>query len=185
MTEFPNWFEGIQANFDWLVPRHPLRVLQIGVYTGDATMWLLANRDVQLMHDVDTWLGGGVNAPYETIDFSAVEAYYDSRIEGHGNVEKFKMTSDQYFAEEREIEPHFNFVYIDGDHSARQTALDALNAWPLLDVGGIMAFDDYLWTSGVDGWHEPKRGIEAVLHLCAGRYQMLCENYQIWILKTA
>jgi hypothetical protein len=33
----------------------------------------------------------------------------------------------------------------DGSHRARDVLEDAVLSWPLLKVGGIMLFDDYLW----------------------------------------
>jgi hypothetical protein len=64
MTNYPNWFA---VSGEWYFKRHlspvedrRLNALQIGAYTGDATVWLLEN---YLLHpsstltDVDTWKG--------------------------------------------------------------------------------------------------------------------------------
>jgi predicted O-methyltransferase YrrM len=37
----------------------------------------------------------------------------------------------------------FDFIYIDGDHTAKGTISDAIRAFSLLKEGGIMIFDDY------------------------------------------
>jgi predicted O-methyltransferase YrrM len=177
---FPNWFQTQQHFFERNVPNTNLRVLQIGTYTGDATEWLLNNRDVISIADVDTWEGSEEDA-HHSIDFSSVEEYYDSRFSNNEKVHKFKSTSDKFFIEWPLTT--YNFIYIDGDHTAIQTALDGLNAFRLLEPGGVMAFDDYQWTAGGEGFLIPKRGVEAVLSVCTGKYELIDSGYQIWIKK--
>lgn len=174
---FPNWFKDVEKYFRH-VPKVPLRVLQIGTYTGDATEWLLNNRTIERINDVDTWQGS-VEVDHESIDFSEVEKYYDSRITDD-RVTKFKMTSDEFFIVN---EMSYNFIYIDGDHTASQTALDGLNAFKWLETGGVMAFDDYLWNYNGNPFLEPKRGVDAVLEVCKGQYVLIESGYQVWIHK--
>ncbi len=72
---FPNWFKDTEKYFRH-VPIEPLRVLQIGAYTGDATEWLINNREIEYLDDVDTWKGSQESA-HDLIDFIAVENFYD------------------------------------------------------------------------------------------------------------
>lgn len=174
---FPNWFKDVEKYFRH-TPTEPLRVLQIGTYTGDATEWLLKNRKIERISDVDTWQGS-VEVGHQSIDFSEVEKYYDSRITDD-RVMKFKMTSDEFFLVN---EMSYNFIYIDGDHTASQTALDGLNAFKWLETGGVMAFDDYLWNYNGNPFLEPKRGVDAVLEVCRGQYTLIESGYQVWIKK--
>jgi hypothetical protein len=178
----PNWFENVSHFFEAYVPQGPLRVLQIGTYTGDATKWLLDNRDIERIDDVDTW-GGSDEEQHRTLDFKSVEDVYDSRFKDNSKVHKFKMTSDEFFTSWPEEVPTYNFIYIDGDHTALQTALDGLNAFKLLEVGGIMAFDDYGWGYGGKPFLEPKRGVDAFLSICEGEVKCIASGYQVWIAK--
>ena len=174
---FPNWFKSVEKYFRH-VPNVPLRALQIGTYTGDATEWLLDNCEIEYLDDVDTWEGSEEKA-HDSIDFTSVEDYYDSRFKDP-RITKNKMTSDEFFNL-----PHrtYNFIYIDGDHTALQTALDGLNAFKLLEKGGVMAFDDYLWNYNGDPFLEPKRGVDAFLAVCEGQYTIIESGYQLWIEK--
>jgi predicted O-methyltransferase YrrM len=174
---FPNWFKSVEKYFRH-VPNVPLRALQIGTYTGDATEWLLDNCEIEYLDDVDTWEGSEEKA-HDAIDFTSVEDYYDSRFKDP-RITKNKMTSDEFFNL-----PHrtYNFIYIDGDHTALQTALDGLNAFKLLEKGGVMAFDDYLWNYNGDPFLEPKRGVDAFLAVCEGQYTIIESGYQLWIEK--
>jgi hypothetical protein len=174
---FPNWFKDVEKYFRH-VPNEPLRALQIGTYTGDATEWLLSNREIQYLHDVDTW-GGSEEVAHESLDFNSVESYYDSRF-NDTRIYKYKMTSDDYFASNKS---QFNFIYIDGDHTALQTSLDGLNAFRLLESGGVMAFDDYLWNYNGNRFLEPKRGVDGFLEVCKDQYTVIESGYQMWIKK--
>jgi predicted O-methyltransferase YrrM len=174
---FPNWFKDVEKYFRH-VPNEPLRALQIGTYTGDATEWLLNNREIQYLHDVDTW-GGSEEIAHESLDFNSVESYYDSRF-NDTRIYKYKMTSDDYFASNKS---QFNFIYIDGDHTALQTSLDGLNAFRLLESGGVMAFDDYLWNYNGNRFLEPKRGVDGFLEVCKDQYTVIESGYQMWIKK--
>ena len=176
---FPNWFKDVEKYFRH-VPKVPLRVLQIGTYTGDATQWLLDNREVEYIDDVDTW-SGSEETDHKTINFQSVEEFYDSRFKDNTKVTKFKMTSDEFFPAGSGVK--YNFIYIDGDHTALQTALDGLNAFKVLESGGVMAFDDYEWNYNGDSYLEPKRGVDAFLAVCKGRYRLLEVGYQVWIQK--
>ena len=174
---FPNWFKDVEKYFRH-VPKEKLRVLQVGAYTGDATTWLLNNRDIERIHDVDTWKGSE-EKDHESLDFKSVEEYYDSRTTDI-RVVKCKMMSDEFF---NINDKTFNFIYIDGDHTALQTALDGLNAFKVLEPGGVMAFDDYLWNYNGDPYLEPKRGVDAFLEVCRGRYSLIEVGYQVWVQK--
>lgn len=174
---FPNWFKDVEKYFRH-VPNEPLRVLQIGTYTGDATEWLLDNHEIEYIDDVDTWEGSQEKA-HDSIDFMSVEDYYDSRFKDP-RITKNKMTSDEFFNRPFRT---YNFIYIDGDHTALQTALDGLNAFKLLESGGVMAFDDYLWNYNGNPFLEPKRGVDAFLSVCKDQYYLIESGYQVWIKK--
>ena len=176
---FPNWFQNVSPYFDRKCPNVPLRALQIGTYTGDATEWLLINRDIEYLYDVDTWQGSE-EVQHETMDFLSVEQYYDSRFSGNPKIIKQKMTSDEFFNQNTKT---FNFIYIDGNHTALQTALDGFNAFKCLEPGGVIAFDDYLWAEGGKPFLEPMRGVNAFMQVCEGEMFCLEDGYQMWFVK--
>lgn len=176
----PNWFWIAEPYFASVTFSAPLRVLQIGVFSGDATEWLLKNRNIESIDDVDTW-EGGPDHDGMAIDFAEVERMYDTRMAGEDRVVKHKTTSDLFFASNNKT---YNFIYIDGDHTAIQTALDALNSWRVLEVGGVLAFDDYQWGHpDLERKDMPKDGIDAFLHTVRGQYSVVLSGYQVWVRK--
>lgn len=187
MTEYPNWFEQTAiANFkNYLLPfagRKDLNFLQVGAYTGDASKWLLENvltHESSRLTDVDTWRGSD-EIIHKEFDWSDVEETYDKKMEPFGDrVTKVKSDSVAFLR----TAPFFafDFIYIDGDHTALGVFSDAVGAWPLLKPYGIMAFDDYKWESGQSPEHEPKKGIDKFLQFCDGSYSTMIVNNQYWV----
>lgn len=184
---FPNWFDGQRYNFEehltHLAGQPDLRFLQIGAYTGDASVWLCENiltDPTCVLIDVDTWTGSD-EEEHTRIDFEKVLTYYESRIVRYQKVVRLKMTSDKYFA--GEIAAQFDFIYIDGDHTAAQVARDAESAWKLVKSGGILAFDDYLWGQDLPPETTPKPAIDEFLRKHTGEYDQLVDSYQVWLRK--
>jgi predicted O-methyltransferase YrrM len=72
------------------------------------------------------------------------------------SVRKLKKSSTQALAEimARQEAP-FDLIYVDGSHRAPDVLADAVLAFQLLRVGGIMIFDDYLWRLEPDGRQDP------------------------------
>lgn len=190
MVTYPNWFDSTgRTNFaNYLLPyagKKNLRFLQVGAFTGDASKWLLDNvltHEGCTLTDVDTWRGSNETV-HEEFDWSDVEETYDAKVKGYGDkVIKVKADSTEFLR----TQPFFSydFIYIDGDHTALGAFADAVGAWPLLKPYGIMAFDDYTWTSGQSPEHEPKKGIDTFLKVAEGSYNVMIKNSQLWVRST-
>ena len=182
---FPNWFDSQRHNFEKhltpLAGQPNLKFLQIGVYTGDASVWLCENiltDRTSYLYDVDTW-AGSAEQEHEQINFDQVFEYYEERIGIFKSTIRLKMTSDEYFAGKNES--RFDFIYIDGDHTSHQVGKDAENAWKLLKPGGIVAFDDYRWGEDLKPELTPKPAIDRFLAKYTGEYKLLSKDYQVWI----
>ncbi len=117
------------------------RFLQIGAYTGAATLWLHSRFPEAEIHDVDTWTGSPLH-PEQCSDrkWEEVTSTYFSRVKDIAQIIPHICTSNDFFASGY---VDFDFIYIDGDHSTEQVWRDALGAWSHLRLGGIIAFDDY------------------------------------------
>jgi hypothetical protein len=84
MTEYVNWFANDgQKNFYMHLLRNfagkPIRSLQIGAYTGDASVWLYENlltHPESVLIDVDTWEGSDEPVHHQ-MNWSTVENLYD------------------------------------------------------------------------------------------------------------
>lgn len=183
MSNFPDWSHICINNSEKYLPKDVHKVLQVGVWTGDYTQWLLDNREIELIDDVDIWKEGGDGFyGYNEFNFGEVEKYYDSRFQSNPKVNKYKMTSDKFFAS-KEVEEVYDFAFIDGSHATVQTTLDGLNGYRFLKVGGTLVFDDYQWAMEEDTWLRPKTGIDALLFLLDGRVELIHKEHQVWLKK--
>jgi hypothetical protein len=85
---------------------------------------------------------------------------------------------------------YFDFSYVDGSHQAPDVICDAILAFKLLRVGGVMAFDDYLWAenlpTGIDPIRCPKPAIDAFTNLYCRKVRILqAPLYQLYMQKVA
>ena len=190
MTDYPNWFNvTAKANFErFLLPeagKPNLNYLQLGAFTGDASVWLLDNiltHEYSSLTDVDTWEGAENEPIQEEMNFADVYATYVSKV-NHRNSQHYIMTSQEYLLAQK-LSKGFDFIYVDAHHTAASAFLDSELSWPLLKSQGILAIDDYEWLhpDGVD-IHAPKLGIHMFLDRHTGEYDELVRNQQVWIRK--
>lgn len=186
MINYPNWFSGTASfyfskNLKDLAGKD-LNCLQIGAYTGDATEWLmkniLTNPDSHLT-DVDTWEGSD-EAIHLSLDWISVEEVYDRRSANYKNLTKFKGTSDSFFKTNID---KFDFIYVDGDHTALSVLKDGINSIESLNPGGIIVFDDYTWKSGKGPIYDPKQSIDALYNAYALQFNIIDTGDQLWLKK--
>ena len=191
MANYPNWFAQIaQANFEFFLAdekgRKGLSYLQLGAFTGDASVWLLENvltGEDCILFDVDTW-EGAPNEPVQTeMDFDDVFNTYRSKTDQYKK-RIFKKCTTQDFLLEYNFLKKYDFIYVDAHHTSASAFLDSELSWPLLKPNGILAVDDYEWQHP-DGnpIHAPKLGIDMFLDRHVGEYETLAINSQVWLRK--
>jgi hypothetical protein len=78
----------------------------------------------------------------------------------------------------------FDFVYVDGSHSADEVLADAVMAFGLLKKNGYMIFDDYLWKEAADALDRPKMSIDAFVNMFQKHIEVKMINYQFVIQKV-
>jgi len=191
---FPNFFKAVGADEFFarnlgMYAGQPLKCLQIGAYTGDATEWLFQNiltHSDATLTDVDPWTGSDEPVHHQ-LNWKSVEDTYLERHQDKidsGKLKVFRGTSDEFFNSE-EGKSGFHFIYIDGNHEAAQVLKDGLNAIYRVGIGGIVAFDDYLWTLGKGLWADPKPAIEAIYQCHSNKFELIDKGEQIWLRRTS
>ena len=181
--EYPNWFDlTAKANFEKYFPKKEgLVALQLGVYTGDASLWMLQNVSDIKLTDVDTWQGSD-EEQHKTMDFEDVYKTYQDKIKDYTVYVK-RSTTTNYLVQQYGSGEVFDFIYIDADHTTVAVLMDAELSWPLLKSGGVMAFDDYTWGTELPPELAPALGIDLFLARHEGEYDILVVNGQVWIQK--
>lgn len=193
MAQYPDWFSTSPAihlfthSLGEFVDK-PTKFLQIGAYTGDASRWLLDNvltHPEATLTDVDTWEGSDEQA-HHVLDWSEVEQHYTSRVSteiSSGKLRKIKSTSAEYFTN---FDDMYDFIYVDGDHTGIGVLADGMDAYDCLNVGGILAFDDYGWNpENLERHLTPAPAIDAIAILYVGKLQAIHVGYQVWFRKIS
>lgn len=146
------------------------QILEIGAFEGRSTVWLLENVAGSHVTTIDTWMGGKDHDPNNPeINWKTVKENFDHNIKGK-NVEVLQTTSFEALSKMCTRNLKFDFVYVDGSHTAIDTNLDLILSFKLLKVGGLIYCDDYLW-----GFNEfpiydcPKLGIDSFVNTYADK----------------
>ena len=187
--KFPNWFDAYaKPNFEkYLIPlagQRNLNLLQLGAYTGDASVWLAENvltGSGSLLFDVDTWAGSDEEV-HKAIDFNEVFEVYRSKTEQYKKIMFVHSPSFNYLLNYNYFK-YYEFIYVDADHTAASVLLDGELSWRLLRRNGLLAFDDYQWGAHLPASKSPKLGIDLFLERHAGEYEVLEQGLQVWLRK--
>ena len=172
-----DWFSGNLRRFEYFLS--PLKgadcqLLEIGTDEGRAAVWLmdsLAVSEGSRLTCVDV-----CEHPHWRSNMEATDAAH--RVD-------FRL------GRSRDVLPalprdHFDFVYIDGYHGRVEVLEDAVLSFRLAKIGGIIAFDDYLWNdpnSNQDG--TPKQAVDAFCEIYRNKLALLHRGHQVWVRKTA
>ena len=204
MSEFQftnKWFDAsARGAWDNFVPQvNPSKILEVGSFEGASACYLIekvASLHPIELHCIDTWEGGEEHAGME---MSAVESRFHANVQqavkgvshavdlvlhkGYSDVQMAKLLGEGKSG-------YFDFVYIDGSHQAPDVLCDAVLGFKLLRVGGLMAFDDYLWSEdlpyGKDPIRCPKPAIDAFTNLYCRKLQVIpLASFQLYAQKTA
>jgi predicted O-methyltransferase YrrM len=77
----------------------------------------------------------------------------------------------------------YDFIYIDGSHTAKDVLTDACMAWPLLKPGGLLVFDDYLWGESRDILHRPRLAVDFFVNIFAESLDIVHIGHQFVVRK--
>lgn len=162
----------------------PVKFLEIGSFEGRSTVWLLENI---LTHADSTITCVDPYKEYEDlqkqhIDWEAVKNRF---------IENTKQWEQKVLLKQEEstnfmrycTENTYDFIYLDGCHTARQTMIDAILAHIILKPDGILIFDDYLWAGLAIANNVPKGSIDAFMTSFSGDYDLKSLGYQVILQK--
>jgi predicted O-methyltransferase YrrM len=129
--------------------------LEIGSYCGKSTLIMIEGGALHVTA-IDTFRADG-SGQNQMPNLTTYDKFMEN-TSGCNNIEV-------HVGESKTVVPtlpdnHYDFVFIDGMHSAKCVEEDTRACWPKLKMGGIMAFHDYGWDGFADGG--PKKPIDAI-----------------------
>ena len=195
-----DWFSWATPVWSDLLSRFlPKKVLEIGSFEGRSACYLidvLGQQHPLELHCVDTFQGGIEHIGQE---MDIVEARFEANLRhaisrsAHAiDLHVHKLPSDlalsRLFAAGQG--GTYDFIYIDGSHQAPDVLADAVLSFRLLRIGGLLAFDDYLWfedlPEGPDLLRMPKPAIDAFVNIYARKLRILNAPLgQLYAVKIA
>jgi predicted O-methyltransferase YrrM len=200
MYHFSNdWFnQTAKTIWDQIVPKlKPIKYLEIGSYEGASAVYMinyLSKTNAGRVVCVDTWEGG---VEHSGINMLQVEKNFDLNVHHaieqgsrHVLVEKVKDKSvnalSKLIATGGALS--FDMIYIDGSHQAPDVLADAVLSYQLLRQGGLMVFDDYLWSENLQKGHDlvrsPKIAIDSFTNIyCKDLNIISAPLYQLYVQK--
>ena len=184
-----NWFEVMaKDNFErfknYIGTNKPLNFLEIGCFEGNAHLYMYENI---LIHPeskstvIEPWGGGTGNSTHHD-----VSDIFRNNLKNY--LEKITICrglSNDFLPK---LAEQFDIIYIDGDHTSKQTYIDGILSWDLLKKDGIMIFDDYKWhgyrlldknipeSMAIGEINHPALGINKFLEEKKGQYELFGSN---------
>jgi len=182
-----NWFEPHIPRWQktlFHLKDKQINVLEIGVFEGRSTTWILEellNNSKSRLVAVDIfekfWWG------YDH------EKTFRENIRKSGHESQVEIIKNNSFAALTELNQQsptkFDFIYIDGSHTACDVLSDAVLCWNLLKERGILIFDDYEWDYYEEEYNNPRLAVDAFLKCYQQQIEIIYKRYQVAIRKVS
>lgn len=167
----------------------PKTVIEIGVFEGETTfnMSQMISQSVEgYKHYAIDPFDTSADLPEENIS-STKEIFLNNLKESRpGLVEFMNMKSFDALIELRNRGVKADLIYVDGDHRAPEVLQDAVLGFELLNIGGVMLFDDsVVWRYKGDITNSPKIAVDNFIQCYWDRLEVLeiPNGYQLAIRR--
>ena len=175
-TAHPFWAETFES--ERLIVRE---MLEIGAFEGRTTAFAAKLFPNARITCVDPW------AEYcEMRDLSRAERAFGRNTAAFGErIRALKGFSAELLPQLLREGEKFDVIFVDGSHAYDDVVVDTQHAWALLNPGGVLIWDDYLWRRPGYGRNVPKRAIDEFLSDHRGAFTPLWAFKQVAIRKSA
>lgn len=157
------------------------KILEIGSYEGSSSVCFsdhLLNHPDSTLTCVDPFLEDDTTTRIEDGNFTK-KLFLDNICKsknGHKVTLKQMYSSDFY----KQNDKTYNLIYIDGSHLVPDIQVDFVNCVKILEKGGVMWMDDYLWGDG----HTIRDAINKLFIEHRNKLEIIHKGYQIGFRKV-
>ena len=140
------WFLNNFEIFTFFLPKDKslkFDYLEVGCYEGLSSFYVLSEYKSVNAFFLDIWDVPNPNSKTLSHNFGLIEKAFDQNLSGF-NFKKIKNDSVISMRKLLKENVHFDFIYIDGSHNGEDILSDAIEAFKILKVNGLMFFDDFL-----------------------------------------
>ncbi len=163
-------------------------ILEIGAYTGTSIINMLMYLHDSTATVIDKWEDYDEGELLQTIKERKIEAifYSNLKVANVGDrVRAIKGDSKDVLNDVLKNDS-YDFIYVDGSHKYLDCYNDMVASWSILNKGGVLAIDDYLWTSpdNQDTMDTPFYAIERFTKEYKTEFTLLDKGYRVFLLKN-
>lgn len=153
----------------------PKVTIEIGVFEGDSTFnivnYLIQENPTYKHYAIDPF-SQSENLKQEVVD--KAKAQFKSNMVEFPQVELIEKNSLDGLLELYNRNIKADFIYVDGSHFAKDVLSDAVLGFELLNIGGVMLFDDAVsWRYGSNIQDSPKIAIDSFIQCNWNRLKVL------------
>ena len=153
----------------------PKVTIEIGVFEGDSTFnivnYLIQENPTYKHYAIDPF-SQSENLKQEVVD--KAKAQFKSNMVEFPQVELIEKNSLDGLLELYNRNVKADFIYVDGSHFAKDVLSDAVLGFELLNIGGVMLFDDAVsWRYGEHIQDSPKVAVDAFIQCNWNRLRVL------------
>jgi len=174
-TYIADWSKSAKKNIekifsvDVIAPKH---TMEIGVFEGQTSFWLLDNYpSIQQHIGIDPFRGNyGVD---DTVLDIVKDRFYTNMTYCKNAQEKFKFFEQPSNVALYDVHKQMDFIYIDGDHTSNVVLSDLVLSFNCLRQGGVILCDDatnWKYTDRVSSTKDgditlcPRLAVDAFIH---------------------
>ena len=169
-----------------------IHILELGCYKGVSTVYFLTNiikdEPTNFIDCVDTWEG---SVEYTNYTNQIYDIFYKtiSSMDNFKQVGIHKMRTDKYLISynNKIIKKYplklYDIIFIDASHDTRDVIGDLILSWKILNVGGLIVCDDYMWNKQPEDYERPKLAIDSFLYMFRDNLEVISKKYQLIFRK--
>ena len=190
----PNTINIFENVLMMLKDKEHLELLEVGCYAGTSMIRMLellpnANGttiDRWMSYNEETTTHGQVETLANMDKINVEKIYYENVkfMNMENRMKHIKGDSADMLLKLIKENKKYDFIYIDGSHKCIDCYADCLLGWQVLNNGGIMAIDDYLYDSSNKNILEmPLYGAEHFLNRYKDEYNLINKGYRVFLQK--
>lgn len=155
------------------------KILEIGSFEGMSLVFLLSHFQNASIDCVETFEGSD---EHNTINFLEVKKNFDFNMKFYQKrFHLYHMSSDKFFIQNKN--KLYDLIYIDGSHFGYQVYKDAINSFDILNIGGLLVFDDFLKKYYKKKNENVIGGVCNFIKMFNNKIKVIFVGYQIFIKK--
>lgn len=164
-------------------------VLEIGTYAGTSIIGILNYLPKSMATVIDMWENYDENKLLQSIQENGVYESFLNNLQIANVTDRVtikKGDSKDILIELLQSGYKYDFIHVNGSHKCLDCYSDMIISWEMLNVGGVLAIDDYLWMPEVNKDNNLNRPYHAVQHFMErykSKYDLLSMGYRVFLLK--